>query len=143
MWSRVQALIEEGKAQPISWRDRFEEWVFSPVVRWGFASLLAIGVGLTFLWPRPGESLKMSKFGEIWKVYTYQKDVSVTAYDSKAGDATVVWVSDLQEHHFSDYGEIWKVYTYKPEVYATAYQSEKADATIIWVSGVDDEVISQ
>jgi hypothetical protein len=36
-----------------------------------------------------------SRFGEIWQVYSYKKDVSVTAYDSDRGDATIIWVDGV------------------------------------------------
>ena len=76
-------------------------------------------------------------FGKILQLYSFKPDVTATAYNSKSGGATIIWMSGLGEEA-SQFGEIWKVYSFKPEITATSYDSDQAGATIIWVSGMDD-----
>ena len=116
--------------------------ISSQVVVASIISLLA-GMVLSYYLPHPSRNtfqvVKPSgNFGEIWQVYTYKPEVSATAYNSKSGNATVIWVSDFTDTP-KEFGEIQQVYTFKPDVSATAYQSQKGGATIIWVSGMDDE----
>ncbi|MDD2710149.1 MAG: hypothetical protein PHV34_19370 [Verrucomicrobiae bacterium] len=36
-----------------------------------------------------------SQFGEIWQVYSFHPKVSATTYESKQGNATIIWVSGM------------------------------------------------
>ena len=82
-----------------------------------------------------------SFFGKVLSVYSFKPEVTATAYDSTLGNATVIWVSGMDEYP-SEFGQIWDVYSFKPDVVATAYDSTYGNATIIWVSGMDDEETS-
>ena len=107
------------------------------LLRWVVIVSFLFILGLGFWFFRP-HSEKPSEFGKVLQLYTFKPEVSATAYNSKVGNATIIWLSDLQDST-SAFGEIWQVYTFKPGVIATSYQSERGDATIIWISGMDDE----
>jgi hypothetical protein len=36
-----------------------------------------------------------SHFGEIWQVYSFKPEVTATTYESRAGNATIIWVSGM------------------------------------------------
>ena len=76
-------------------------------------------------------------FSKLWEVYSYSTNVAATAYESKRGGATVIWVSGADDL-MDPYGEVWNVYSFTNSVTASVYDSTRAGATIIWLSGTDD-----
>ncbi len=147
VWSRVKALIAEEENLLHRWPDRLWRMWTMPRLAWATSGFMVVLMGLVMWWPRmpePGNFAqisnhqKPSQFGEIWQVYSFKPEVTASTYDSRAGDATIIWLSGIDEPH-SRFGEIWQVYSFKPEVTATAYNSYLGDATIIWLSGMDYE----
>ncbi len=130
MWSRVKARIANEKISHRSWSDRLGIWFSLPRLAWAIVILMIVGAAFQMI-PR-------SRYGDIWQVYSFKPEVTATAYNSKAGNATVIWVAGMDEYP-SEFGQIWEVYTYKSEVTATAYNSNSGNATVIWISGMDYE----
>jgi len=81
---------------------------------------------------------KGAKFPEVWVVYSFKTQVSPVAYNSSHADATIIWLSGIDEPH-SEFPEIQQAQSYSPDVYVTPYRSYWGDATIIWLSGMDWE----
>lgn len=77
------------------------------------------------------------RFSKLWEVYSYSTNVAATAYESKRGGATVIWISGADDL-MDPYGQVWNVYSFTNSVTASVYDSSRAGATIIWLSGADD-----
>lgn len=131
IWSRVRATMD-GTGAGLA-PDRTPRYRVAGLI--ACAILLAFGLGwmIRSQPPRPSQP----GFGKILDLYSFNPDVAATAYNSKSGNATIIWVSGMDEDP-THFGQIWHVYSFKPGVTATSYDSEKAGATIIWVSGMDD-----
>jgi len=137
LWARIRERIQEEAPVQKTWRDRLDWW-FSfnrwamPTATFATASLV-LGLGIFwFVHAKPAPS----QFTQIAQVQS-QPNISATAYQSKSGNATVVWVSGFDKSA-SEFGQIWQVYSFRPDVTATAYDSEQGNATVIWVSGLDE-----
>lgn len=78
------------------------------------------------------------RFGRILNVYSFKPEVTATAYNSKSGNATIIWLSGVDGRP-PEFGEIWRVWSFRHGVTATVYDSPAAGASIIWLSGADDE----
>jgi hypothetical protein len=132
MWSQVKGSIQKN-TRPES----FIERIFG-IPRWtiGIASVATILCLLVVTAHRHDE--KKSDFGNISSLYSFHPHVSATSYPSTSGNATIVWLTGLDDYP-SEFGQIWQLYSFKPDVTATSYDSASGNATIIWVSGMDDE----
>lgn len=108
-----------------------------PQAVWLALVFLLLGMVMALWVTRPADAPSGSGFGKILQVYSFKPEVSATAYESKTGNATVIWLSGMDEG--SAQGPIWQVYSFSPEVSATAYESKTGNATVIWLSGMDDE----
>jgi hypothetical protein len=162
LWSQVKARIEkEGddrKAQSrVGWNAIFS----FPRFALSFAAVaLIFGIVLYRSHPTPQQTVMVaensvnnnnsqntktepkSTYDTIRQVQT-SSDLNATTYDSKSGNATVVWVSGALDNSPSQFGEILEVHSYSPEVSATTYNSDSGNATVIWVSGMDYQGESQ
>ncbi len=140
MWSRVKkSIVEEGTRQNPSWKDRFEEIFGLPDRMWAVTASLVLVIGLAVWFARPPGDKESSRFGEILEVIGFNPEATATAYHSRAGKVTVIWIAGVDEY-LLPFGEIRAVHSLRPEVSVRAYNSVEGGATIIWTSGMDDEV---
>lgn len=99
---------------------------------------LAFALGLCALVAWSGLRHRAQRgFSKLWEVYSYSTNVAATAYESKRGGATVIWVSGADDL-MDPYGQVWNVYSFTNSVTTSVYDSTRAGATIIWLSGADD-----
>ncbi len=104
------------------------------------SAILALAGVVALILSAPVKTRPFGDFGKIWQLYSFNPNVSATAYDSKNGKATIIWLSGMDESSFATAsGQIWSVYSFATNVNATAYDSKPAGATIIWLSGMDNE----
>lgn len=111
--------------------------VHLPQAVWLALFFLLLGMVVALWMTHSREAPPKSNFGKILQIYSFKPEVNTTVYESKAGNATVIWMSGMDESFTQ--GPIWQVYSYSPEVSATAYESKAGNATVIWMSGMDNE----
>lgn len=149
MWSQVKRQIQQSTPERKSSSSRFSIFAF-PYLPWAFASLVLIAGAAYWFSNTSSERVKIQQlvmnraahqgYGEISGVETFSSDVSATSYESRSGNATVVWVNGFdRETSPSKFGEIWEIHSYKPDIIATSYESSSGNATVIWVSGTDSD----
>ncbi len=62
----------------------------------GVMFMAIVVVCIAKLWPSEPRSEKgPAQFSEMWQVYTFRPEVSATSYNSKSGNATIIWVSGI------------------------------------------------
>jgi hypothetical protein len=108
-------------------------------LRWAVAVSAILCVGFLAWSASPAKTQKPMLFSKILQVYSFTPEIAATAYNSRDGNATIIWLSGIDEWP-SEFGQIWQVYSFTPEIAATTYNSRDGNATIIWLSGMDDAV---
>ena len=116
-----------------------KKFVFSLTsLGWIIACVVVFIGGVTAWFISTPKRPSPTDFGKVLQVYSFKPEVTATTYNSKLGDATIIWLSGMEEHP-AEFGQIWRVYSFSPGVIATIYDSSSAGASIIWLSGMDDE----
>lgn len=140
----MRSLSNTDKKHPsYPWWKLFKNKPFSNRRKWFvMITVLLPFVGLVLWFALSSKIFRSTKFGTISQICSFTPEVTATTYNSKPGNATVLWLSGMDEPPL-EFSQVWQAYSFKRSVTATVYDSAPGGATIIWLSGIDHDQKTQ